>query len=284
MQYNVSELIFELDGSDYLVRRMADYALKEHSLSCDFLVKIKYKDEINLPKGKTVLRGERFCVLEKEDKSFVLFRLLKDFNIVSALVEFKENSACITLLDYGDYKVDTEIERDFFVLSDVFNHFALLNNKMVLHGSTIVTKGKSVIFSAPSGTGKSTHTGLWKKYYPDTIILNDDTPVVGKKDNMFYAWGSPWSGKTEINENIAAPLAAVVFINRGTENKIERIPAKTALPLLINEARKIPVKEEMERALDMCFALAREVPIYKLYCDISKEAVETVRKELNIYD
>ena len=279
MKYTVSELNFELNGSDYLKRRMADYVLSGHSLSYDFLVKIKYSDNILLPEGKDLTGGERFFVRQKLNGEICLYRFSKEFGIVTALVDFIEKEAEITLLSLGDDAIKKDT-RDFFVLGDVFNHYALLNDKMVLHGSSIVYGGKAIIFSAPSETGKSTHTGLWKKYYPETILLNDDTPVVGEKNGEFYAWGSPWSGKTEINENISAPLGAVVFINRGKENKIERLSANEALPLLLGQARKIPIRKDMEKATDICFALSRKVPIYRLWCDISQEAVETVKKEL----
>lgn len=284
MQYEISELNFEFHGSDYLTRRMAGYAPLVRSQSCDFLVNLNYSDEIILPKGETVSEGNRYSVLKKEDGSFALYRRLTGFNALSCLVEFSENSADITLLNLPKLDNNTEQERDFYVLGDVFNHFALKHNKMVLHGSSIIAEGKAIIFSAPSETGKSTHTGLWKKYYPDTILLNDDTPVVGKKDNKFLAWGSPWSGKTEINENKSAPLAAVVFLNRGEKNSIERLSFNEALSYLMGQARKIPVKEDMEKVFSICFALAKGVPVYKLYCNISREAVETVRKELNFYD
>lgn len=279
MQYMVSELNFKLDGSDYLKRRMADYVPRGHSLSCDFLVNIKYSDNIFLPEGKTLTGGERFFVREKTNGEICLYRFSEKYGIATALVDFNGNEAEITLLSASIDAQKTD-QRDFFVTGDVFNHYALLNDKMVLHGSSIVYSGKAVIFSAPSETGKSTHTGLWKKYYPETILLNDDTPVVGKKDGEFFAWGSPWSGKTEINENISAPLGAVVFINRGKENKIEKLSANEALPYLLGQARKIPIRKDMEKATDICFALSREVPIYRLYCDISRDAVETVRKEL----
>lgn len=284
MQYKISELVLELNGNDYLNRRMADYALLGHSLSYDFLVKYKYLDNISLPKGKTVLKGERFNTLIKEDGKLALYRCLEGFDVVSALIEFGEKSAELSMINFEPVNGTNDDGRDFHLTGDIFNHFALLNNKMVLHGSSIVSGGKAIIFSAPSETGKSTHTGLWKKYYPDTVLLNDDTPVVGIKDNEFYAWGSPWSGKTEINENITAPLGAVVFINRGKENKIERLSANEALPLLLGQTRKIPAREDMEKATEICFLLTRKVPIYRLYCDISREAVETVRKELGYND
>ena len=167
-------------------------------------------------------------------------------------------------------------------MGDIFSHYCLQHNKMVLHGSSIMSNGGAVIFSAPSGTGKSTHTALWKKYFPDTVYINDDTPAVGKENGSFYAYGTPWSGKTDINNNICAPLKAIVFINRGTENKIERIGGHEALGLLLGETRKIPVREDMEKAVELCYEIMREVPVYRLYCDISEEAVITVRKELGL--
>lgn len=282
MQYEIAELTLKLNMvNDYLTRRMADYARAERSQSCDFLVNVKYEKEIILPKGKLLVNGERFSAIRKENDELVLFRATTS-GIVTVLLDFNGNSVDFTILDLGEDKRDLYETAMFYFLGDAFNHFALLKDKMVLHGSSIISGGKAVIFTAPSETGKSTHTGLWKKFYPDTILLNDDTPVVGKKNGEFFAWGSPWSGKTEINENRCAPLGAIVIINRGKTNKIERISETAALAYILGQARKIPVKEDMEKAMDMCFALSKSVPIYNLFCDISKNAVDTVKKELKI--
>lgn len=286
MRYCVAGIVFEITGgNEYLKVRMADYALLEHSQSCDFFVNVSYSNDIVLPFGETVLRGERWNTLKQTDGKITLYNCLKgheDIVTVAAEVENDKKTANLTLLDFKKYKPDFYETRDFYYSGDVFYHYALMLNKLVLHGSAVATGGEGIVFSAPSGTGKSTHTALWKKFFPDTEYINDDTPVIEEKNGKLYVCGSPWSGKTDINNNICVPLRAIVFLNRGTENKIERIGGKNALALLLSETRKIPVKEDMEKAVELCTEILSKVPVYRLYCDMSKEAVLTVRKELNL--
>ena len=150
----------------------------------------------------------------------------------------------------------------------------------VLHASTIVYNGKAVTFTAPSGTGKSTHTGLWKKHYPETIIINDDMPAIRCIDGEFRAFGTPWAGKTDINENMSAPLHAMVFIERAEESSISPI---TPMEAVIRMMREVPLdvyKEQSDLLMNFFNKLFTTVPVYLLKCNISKDAVDVVKKEL----
>ena len=93
---------------------------------------------------------------------------------------------------------------------------------VMLHASCVEYDGKAYLFSARSGTGKSTHTHLWLKYLPGARIINDDKPAIRLVDGVFYAYGTPWSGKTDESVNVGVPIAGICFLSRG-ENKIKRI-------------------------------------------------------------
>lgn len=150
----------------------------------------------------------------------------------------------------------------------------------VLHASTIVYNGKAVTFTAPSGTGKSTHTGLWKKYYPETVIINDDMPAIRCVDGVFNAYGTPWAGKTDINENTSAPLHAMVFIERAGGCSISPI---TPMEAIIRMMREVPLdvyKEQSDLLMNFFNKLFTSVPVYLLKCNISKDAVDVVKNQL----
>ena len=66
---------------------------------------------------------------------------------------------------------------------------------VALHGSCIVYKGKAVLFLGESGTGKSTHTRLWRENIAGSKLLNDDSPIVRYEEGGVWVYGSPWSGK-----------------------------------------------------------------------------------------
>ena len=94
-------------------------------------------------------------------------------------------------------------------------------NGMLLHASAVVKDGYAYLFSAPCGTGKSTHTGLWLKTFgDDAYILNDDKPALRFEDGTWYAYGTPWSGKHDISTNVRVPVAGICFLHRAKENTI----------------------------------------------------------------
>ena len=94
---------------------------------------------------------------------------------------------------------------------------------IAIHSSCIVYDGKAVIFLGESGTGKSTHTRLWRENIPGAFLLNDDSPIVKVEDGV-YVYGSPWSGKTPCYRQERYPLAAVVRLYQAPFNKIEKLP------------------------------------------------------------
>ena len=105
---------------------------------------------------------------------------------------------------------------DFYAKLLAFNGFRL-------HSSAIVVDGIAYLFSATSGTGKSTHTNLWLKLFGDrAFILNDDKPALRLEDGVWYAYGTPWSGKTPCYKNEVVPLKAVVRLSQAPYNKIVR--------------------------------------------------------------
>ncbi len=145
---------------------------------------------------------------------------------------------------------------------------------VMLHSSCVEYEGKAYLFSARSGTGKSTHTHLWLKYLPGARIINDDKPAIRRVDGVYYAYGTPWSGKTDESVNIGVPIGGIAFLSRG-ENSIKRIPGFMALKPFMDQTVRPQDKELMSKALDVINGILTDIPIYKLSCDMSEEAVKT---------
>ena len=92
-------------------------------------------------------------------------------------------------------------------------------NGMMFHASAVVVDGKAYLFSAPSGTGKSTHTRLWLEYFGEkAYILNDDKPAIRIMDGKFYAYGTPWCGKDNVSTNQKCEIKAICFLERSEVN------------------------------------------------------------------
>lgn len=152
----------------------------------------------------------------------------------------------------------------------------------VLHASSLAWRGHGIAFSANSGTGKSTHVGLWQKLLGDEVtVVNDDKPAIVFEDDKPLLCGTPWSGKSQINTNVTVPLKAIVFIERGEKNSICRLdPLRSYFYLTSQLARPYYDVNLGEKLVAFGERLLASVPIYCLTCNISTEAVETVIKEI----
>lgn len=152
----------------------------------------------------------------------------------------------------------------------------------VLHASSLAWRGHGIAFSANSGTGKSTHVGLWQQLLGDEVaVVNDDKPAIVFENDKPLLCGTPWSGKSAINTNVTVPLEAIVFIERGAENSIRRLdPLKSYFYLSSQLARPYYDINLGEKLVEFSERLLANVPIYCLTCNISTEAVETVIKEI----
>ena len=145
---------------------------------------------------------------------------------------------------------------------------------IMLHASCVEYEGKAYLFSARSGTGKSTHTHLWLKHLPGSRIINDDKPAIRCIDGVYYAYGTPWSGKNDESINVGVPIAGIAFLSRG-ENSIKRIPGFSALKLFMDQTVRPRDKSRMSDVLDVLNGVLTNVPIYELSCDMSEDAVKT---------
>jgi hypothetical protein len=154
---------------------------------------------------------------------------------------------------------------------EAFLHF----NGFMLHSSGICKDGYAYLFSADPGTGKSTHTTLWRKYFGDdnVKIINDDKPAIRLEDDKIYVYGTPWSGKTDQNINMRNELGAIVFLERSENNWVKEITPKEAIPLLMMQTIRPRNPERMIKLLDVLDTVLKNTKLYKLGCNISEEAV-----------
>ena len=150
----------------------------------------------------------------------------------------------------------------------------LLNfDGMMLHASAVVVDEKAYLFSAKSGTGKSTHTELWLKLFGDkAYILNDDKPAIRYEDGKLYAYGTPFSGKHDLSANKRAEVAGICFLERALENSIEQISPKQSVHLMLEQTIRSNEIEFMDKLLFVMDKLLTSVKVYKLHCNMDISA------------
>ncbi len=176
----------------------------------------------------------------------------------------------------------TDDLREYMIMGRLFYEYLISRGGMMLHASAVVVDGEAFLFSAPSGTGKSTHTSLWLRRFPGAYILNDDKPALLCDDSRVYAAGTPFSGKFDVSVNRVVPLRAIAFIERSETNRIERISEKRALYELLNQTVRPDDVGLFTQLLHNTAAILHMTPIYKLYCNMADEAADvayqTMRK------
>ena len=147
-----------------------------------------------------------------------------------------------------------------------FSVALLAHSGLHLHASAVELDGKAYLFSAPSGTGKSTHTRLWQQVFGERAqVFNDDKPALRYLDGRWYAYGTPWCGKDGIHQNKKLPLAGICFLKQAKENRIRRLGTSEAVQkLLWQTIHRFRSVENMDRALAMVDLLVRRIPIFEL--------------------
>lgn len=143
---------------------------------------------------------------------------------------------------------------------------------LFIHSSCISYHDKAIMFSAPSGTGKSTHSRLWHQYLKAEYI-NDDKNFIFLEDDKLYVYGSPISGKHELDNNIKNELVGLIFLKQAKENKIRRLSKMEAFMKLMNQIQRpdeVAMLESINPIIDKIVAF----PCYELECNISYEAVK----------
>lgn len=143
----------------------------------------------------------------------------------------------------------------------------------VFHGSAIAFENKGYVFTAKSGTGKSTHTELWRKLLGKKVcIINDDKPIICFRHEQPFVYGTPWSGKERLNRNIAVPLDAICILDQAETNSIREITKSEALPMLIQQTYRPSDPLVMERTLNLLDQL--DIRFYHLGCNMDISAAE----------
>lgn len=150
----------------------------------------------------------------------------------------------------------------------LFDHDTLL-----FHGSVVAVDGEGYLFTAKSGTGKSTHTRLWRQVFGKrAVMVNDDKPFLRMEEKGVTAYGSPWMGKHGLGANINVPLKGICILERGEENRIVPISAAQALPMLFQQSQRPQESRNLPKYMELVDKLASGTKFYRMQCNMDPEA------------
>ena len=225
--------------------------------------------------------------------------------------KFADTVFNITLLDdriysfFNGYETNEEAELDITITQEMVDEaevfgsipmrqillvlkyvsIYLLENKngILFHSSAIDVGGKGVLFTALSGTGKSTHARHWVEAFGSEIsYVNDDKPFARLDGDKFYVYGSPWNGKHNLSNNKKVEIAAICFLKRGEIDRVEPITPDEAIKLFFVQTivpEDVTLKLKLFAILDK---LMKSVKLCTIYCTDSINSAKIIREGLGI--
>ncbi|MBR6631030.1 MAG: hypothetical protein IKK89_03675 [Alistipes sp.] len=196
-----------------------------------------------------------------DNKPATLFHIdLKRHDIVSNIV--CQSALDISLLRFGLWMMFG------VVLSE--------NSAIAIHSSVIVSRERGLLFLGESGTGKSTHTRLWRENIEGATLLNDDSPIVRIVDGKALVFGSPWSGKTPCYKNLSYPIAGFCRLSQAPHNLIRRLHPLAAIGALLPSCPPAFAHDDylQDGICNTLGALLKQVGAYHLECLPDKAAAE----------
>lgn len=236
---------------------------------------IEASDSIPTPTGKIVAQRPDLVVFQNstEEGEYSESRLIGargSSEFYACYRETAQKCAEVTL----DRKKLTELHFDtvFTSLLALERHLVKKDN-MILHCAYVEYQGEAILFSAPSETGKTTQANLWEKYRGSRTV-NGDRSLLGKINGRWTAQGWPVCGTSEVCNNEATPIKAVVVLSQAKENKAERLTPGHAFPLLYSQimVNKWNTADHIH-IMDLIEEFLASVPVFHLGCTISEDAV-----------
>ena len=281
MQKNVSLSIADIG---IRINSELDFQLGDRCLSFisevinpDFIINIYKYEEIDFDQYEKINEQEKFSfynVLGKiikvkyndEDNQNIRWYMHEEMNYISVC---------------NVYVKDVNILSSFSPLYFVnLSEFLIKYNAMIIHSSFIKYEDFGIVFSAPSGTGKSTQAELWKKYY-HADILNGDRTVIRLMKDDYMGYGSPYAGSSQIYRNESAKIKAIIVLRQAKHNKLRRLFGKEAFLCILSEMSISQIdKNIIDKQSNWIMSLLKTVPVYLLECLPDYGAVKLVHDEL----
>lgn len=169
----------------------------------------------------------------------------------------------------------TDDECEYLNTGSVYYRRLIHYNGIMLHASCVVVDGVAYLFSAPSGTGKSTHTSLWRKLFGDrAYILNDDKPAIRVLQDGIFVYGTPWSGKHNLNRNAKASFGGICFVNRSSHNSICKMDQNEAFYAIMNQTLRSKDPLALAMTMETIGQIVSTGKVYNLFCNMDISAAE----------
>lgn len=253
-------------GLSYVYKDFLDNNIEkyEKELTPDYQIESKIVDRI-LPLTNPYMQDtyRRFY----QDEHYFTIQVINTEGLIKYQIKHTLNYN-YTWIEIVECLAKKPSEMEYIFLSMVFLDIAILNGFVPLHASCIIKENEAYLFSAPSGTGKSTHAGFYKETFK-AFNLNDDKPII--KGNLVY--GTPFSGKTSENVNQSYPVKAIYFLEQSSLDSIERLNIEDASKKLLRNIARPSTQAMWEAVLPNINQLLFQIPFYQTRLTLNPNSV-----------
>ncbi|UPA31252.1 hypothetical protein L0P85_03710 [Terrisporobacter glycolicus] len=278
-QYKIGNVVFNInsiidENQNYKIDIFENIHMEEEDVAYNIIYLDKFPNNIETQIYKSVN-----YIVTKDHVTNKFIRMYTTFenDCYAKLVCINEKTYNLYALNNYKYKISTKLR--------LFNHLALEKvfikyNSFILHSSFIIDDNKAILFSAPSGTGKSTQASMWNKYRNSSII-NGDRSLIKKEEGSWISYGLPFSGSSEYCKNKRAKIKAIVLLEQSKINSIELCNKSYAIKQLFGE---ISVNswdiDFIDKILGLLDDLTNKVPVFKLACRVDEDAINLLESEI----
>ena len=275
--YKLNNFVFKLINHDNipLPENMSKFYVD--AIDYDYIYELYVVDKVNVIEDKFTINKDKIKVIVNNGLEKRYLVIPGDVCPYAISEEIDKNHTIV------------HIRKDYvhmMIYDTMFNSLLSLERRMldyncfILHSSYMVVNNKAILFSAPSGTGKSTQASLWEKYR-NAFVVNGDRSLLSIEDNKCYACGWPICGSSEICFNEKHEVSCIVLLSQAKENNIVNVDYKTGVKKLLGEVTiNYHNGTFVNSALDFIDKIISTVPIYHLACDISENAVVCLENKI----
>lgn len=291
MCLKIMEKYYTIAGIEFSVSGKSEELYVNEGILADFRSEKEKKgiqfhyglvEQLSLPEGRCVFKDASHIIYEKEG-DFTKYIGSVDCGVQGAYmrVETRGDMANIEILSS---QIPDRITPKVVLNALSIERQVITVNGFILHAAYIVRNGKGILFTAPSGTGKSTQADLWNQFR-ETEIVNGDRAIIRNVDNVFYACGLPYAGSSKYCKNITVPLEAIVYLQQSKETQIRPLKGKEAFCKILEGVSVASWnKDDMENVLTNIEKLLVQIPVYQLECTPDESAIivlENALKDVN---
>lgn len=276
--FSIADISFKLRLPHEIVVTEAFQPFQKEEFQNGIEIEFEEIDKVDIPIEKEVFKNISFAVYEQCGQWVRIYHEHKNCEKPYASGRMVSTEKEVVLFEKGTEKFFCESRNSFSHIA--FEELLLQKEAMILHSSFISTKYGGVLFSGPSGIGKSTQADLWIKH-KKAELLNGDRTIIRNVDNKWRGYGSPYAGSSNCYVNKSDELAAIVVLQQGKENDIRKLSKLEAFKRIYSEVIVNTWNSDyISKVTDLILQLLQSVPIYLFTATADVTAVEQLEKIL----